>query len=332
MNVSKITQMKCDNVDQSEKFANLFFFAMGTILAICCGYQYLKRHVRNDTNLHCLIPIYLILILMNYIAWTVSSAFKCVNADISRKFKISGIGIFIFQYEFLVWLLFYRLCIVFEESVFVMSKCTKTMWYVSYSSGTLLAGISVYVTTIEIGIAIWDLILITISLTILIVNIAYPVVLFVHKLMILSVHAKDNHNDETGHDEQLIFIATKAFVLTLACITALLLLAVALSSQLLIGYTMHYQFVVALFAAFVLGVNCISIVFGFQEFDEPYMKICGFCQTKCVKWFAKMAQERMGKIKNNSVVHIQSSSGTAGNQRRHDAKQQHNNVQLSGRV
>eukprot|EP01083_Nonionella_stella_P168695 570296_1 len=282
--------MLCDKVNVAERVINAFFYCMGSILVITLSNKYLKRRRTrpdndNNTHFHCMVLTLFLLILMAYIVWAVAAVFTCVDVYIWWILKSSGSILYILQYAVIILLLFSRLCNVFARTTFAVSLSTKRAFYCAYCMFNVMALLT-FLSVFDLYLDTWGPIISTTAFAILILLIASVVGIFVHKLVVLSSHHMNEHNQE------LIAVATRTFILTSTCIISSILAAICIGIGKIMGSTIHYEFVLALFGALDLATNFLSVLFGFQTFEDSYMKICGFCQRKGIKCFAGMAQKR----------------------------------------
>eukprot|EP01083_Nonionella_stella_P120971 363069_1 len=295
--------MLCDTVSLVERIINAFVYCMGSILVIGLSYKYFKQRVyeTGSSCLHSMVIILFLLILMAYIIFAVSVIFTCVDVDIWRALKLTGSIIYLLQYSVLMWLLFYRLCLVFTQSQFAVSASTKRAFYCVYCIFNCMSALSLYSVSSNLYLTVWGPIISTTTYAILILVVLYLLVLFVRKLLILSAHHGDEHNKE------LIAVATKTFILTLWCVASSILMAFCLGIKRLAGRKLHYEFALALSAAFDLGTNFVTILFGFTVFESWYMKICGYCQREGVarKCFEKRANlTEQNKLQSISITPV----------------------------
>eukprot|EP01083_Nonionella_stella_P091403 255555_1 len=287
-----------------ENTINGVVFGLGSILVIILSYQYIKH--AYDSSLACfhsMILILFLLILMTFVTFSISAFFACVDEDIFWSLMLSGRITYVLQCSVLIWLLFYRLCLVFASSEFAVSVCTKRAFYCVYSIFHCLGGLTLYSLSSS---KLWAPIMSTIGFTTLILVILSLVLIFVRKLMMVA-RIFAHHGDDQEDSKELIAVATKTFILTLWCIVSLLLVAIWMGIQELTGDTIHYQFVLGLATAFDLGTNFIAIWLGFKTFEIWYMKMCGFCQRKCITWQCFETRPHVQELK---LAEIQSSSIT----------------------
>eukprot|EP01083_Nonionella_stella_P091404 255556_1 len=224
--------MLCDTVSLVERIINAFVYCMGSILVIGLSYKYFKQRVykTGSSCLHSMVIILFLLILMAYIIFAVSVIFTCVDVDIWRALK---------------------LCLVFTQSQFAVSASTKRAFYCVYCIFNCMSALSLYSVSSNLYLTVWGPIISTTTYAILILVVLYLLVLFVRKLLILSAHHGDEHNKE------LIAVATKTFILTLWCVASSILMAFCLGIKRLAGRKLHYEFALALSAAFDLGTNFV---------------------------------------------------------------------------
>eukprot|EP01083_Nonionella_stella_P150752 480750_1 len=277
----------CDFVPSLESGINGFVYILGAATVVWHSYHFLqdKHTVEVDKVYTIMTTICFIFITITFICYGSACALWCVHYGLAKILNGSGDALYSIQYLILILFNFYRLCLVFEDSAFNVSRCTKIGFYAHYIILVFLAIMTVLSYSFERH-SLYSVVLTGCSYGLGVLLVAFSISLFIYKLMAISKVTK-----AAGvADESLTLIVTKTFILTLVSMVSCIAMGVVLVIWSLVGSNTHMSFVVDLTLALDLITNCLSILYGFQCFEASYMKACGCCHTICLRCFNKMDQ------------------------------------------
>eukprot|EP01083_Nonionella_stella_P114678 339337_1 len=300
--------MDCATIDLILSIYGILLYTFCASLILWLTYQYFKTKsiLCHNPYLYYTSFVFFILIFLTYFFWATSWIFRCIDLYIEEQIATVGSATYVSQYYLLVWILFYRMCGVFKGTIFAVSNCTKRMFYTWYFLGAPMMGISVWFRHSNIRFNFWPAVLYSCGFALLLSTVLLLIVSFIRKLITIS------KNPQTSSD--LLPIATKTFILSMASIASLCFMAFIMTLNLVVGYTTYVAFLRPFCSATDVISNFLSIFLNFKPFEKYYMKICGKCHTKCIHCCTQMFVE-INEIQLASVIaHSNSSQQEDGNQ------------------
>ena len=242
---------------------------------------------------------------------TVNAANYCVYAVVSNCIRgTEFIGstvvgsIYFAQYFVMILLLFYRLKVVFDGTVYELSQCTILVFTIIYFLGLTstvpLPFLFDYSGTRSPSLL--EIILSLLGLTAAVSTISFVTLLFVKKLVEVNKRCDDlQPNDENN----LLSTITKQTILTFISLASLVLFGIlsnvhnATDSVL---SSIHGAFMYNLCVLFDVWTNFMGIFLGYASFDDYYMRMCGCCDAKCKQLCHRLAEtEQNTRVKHKTV-------------------------------
>eukprot|EP01083_Nonionella_stella_P245359 852915_1 len=285
--------MFCDVTGIVERMViNTLLHLLCTIAVIWFIYQYATTP-RDKTSRHkgfdYMSYVFFGFILIIFISYVFASTFVCINPEMYQiPWMFGRIGLVI-QYVLLIYMLFYRLCIIFNGTPMAVSRCTVWTFNALYltfiiCSLILLLGESPGSTSTEQGantnlpVLLFKLTyVIQVLLTVLLIG--WLVGLFIRKMVQIQ---------NTQTDPQIMKIVTKTFILTIASIATFLLMLCAITLDRNSDDSVHLRFIVMIVLDADTMTNFLGIILGFSAFDDKYMALCGSCHRGCTKCCTKI--------------------------------------------
>ena len=237
---------------------------------------------------------YFILILITFLCASVVNYGACIGSHLSNTiyntFYIIGAVSYGVSYLLVIFLLFNRLCVIFEGTCFAVCKYTKVTFYSVYVC-LIVFGAITQIKGGQEGVghegndgAAFGALCIIFGICL----IGTLIGLYIHKLMKLHRQIGCKHND-MERNKELIATAIKAFLLTLtsnltAMIFSCILVLRAIVGREAIADSAPQYAVFAIFYLLDIFTNFISIMFGYKSFEGYYRKICGKCDEKCISF------------------------------------------------
>ena len=186
--------------------------------------------------------------------------------------------LYLAQYAIMIFLLFYRLKVVFDGTTYRLSQRTKWAFFIMYVLLIFMV-VSSQLVYILLG---WHssvgAILLSVAALSAILIIFFLTFLFVTKL--IDVNKRCACQRET----KWLFTITKQSVLTLISIVSSLVMLIIfflLSSTGLLALSIDANFVFHLCVLIDIWTNFICILLGYHSFNAYYFKMCGCCDIKC---------------------------------------------------
>ena len=219
------------------------------------------------------------------------------NYDVAILSYVSTI-LYFAQYNVMIFLLFYRLKVVFDGTAYRLSQFTKWAFYIMYILSSILA-VSVQVVNILMGgHSPVRTILTSFSGLCGISMIFFLTFLFVTKLITVN-----NNCDgaQQKAENKLLSTITKQSILALISIASLLVSVIIfflVSSTRLPASSIHAHFVSKLCLLIDIWTNFICILLSYQSFNTYYAKMCGCCDTKCKELCGKLVKPQKYEVPN----------------------------------
>ena len=228
--------------------------------------------------------------------WAVTSdcslEYQKENYDVAILSYVSTI-LYFAQYNVMIFLLFYRLKVVFDGTAYRLSRFTTWAFYTMYILSSILA-VSVQVVNILMGgHSPVRTILTSFSGLCGILMIFFLTFLFVTKLIDVNKHC-DGHREN-----KFLSTITKQSILTLISIASLLVSVVIfflLSSTGMYVSSIDAYFIWKLCVLIDIWTNFICILLSYQSFNAYYIKMCGCCDTKCKELCGKLVKPQKYEV------------------------------------
>ena len=217
-----------------------------------------------------------------------------------------GIIIFFAQYSAMIFLLFYRLKVVFDDTAYELSQYTKWAFYIMYTSicGILLAVSFHVLNNLLAGYSIIGTILVSFAALSAIAIIFFLAFLFVTKLIDVNKRC-DGQAAQQKDDNKLLSTITKQSILTLISIASLLAYVIIyflLSSTGLLSTSIHASFIHGLLSLIDTWTNFICILLSYKSFNAYYTKMCGCCDIKCKELCSKFAKPQKNEKIQEEII------------------------------
>ena len=267
------------------------------IMMVPAFYKYIKMFKSKEVK-QCLYwssLIFFIIIFISMIAVLLSSIYFC---RYSEKYKIT-ISIYsqsyVIQSLLLLAILFARLYFVFKKSSFALSKLTIKLYSILYSLTIIvLFGVSIGYSNFK---GVFELIAVGFALLLFILLMVILVVLFLYKMTQVYKYVNITNDENNDNDEGLIGIITKTSILGINSIFATVLngifFAIAVSTE-----NIHLQMLHRLLTVFDVTTNFWCIILSYRVYNEWYLKICGYCDSKCAICWHKITQTKSDEMAN----------------------------------
>ena len=218
---------------------------------------------------------FFILIVLTNIIWTFIHRLGCQNVQFYDTITNIGAQLYISQTLLIIFILYRRLCIIFNGTTFALSnKINKLFW-------------TIYTLTIIIHIiaaALWvnwyeiSGYVVFVGGVFVIASIAFLYYLFISKLLILSRTA----NNKQKKPKKIMNIVIRTALLGSISTSVTLLFYAFVSMEPFVN-SIHWSFARAIIADIDLISNFCCIFLSFDAFNEYYLKICYLCNVKCTK-------------------------------------------------
>ena len=247
----------------------------------------------------------------NVAAFPISAfVFNCSRGNVFIGVSGTSIAVIFFcQYSVMVFLLFYRLKVVFNGTAYQLSQCTRWTFNIMYILSIILW---IFVSSVidwsgSSSISLFAMIVVLFDGLLGFAIISFLCCLFVQKLFDVNKHCDGiQHKDENNllwtitKQSLLTFISLFSGMVFVAIVTFLSITGLSVSS-------IHGAFVWISFALIDVWTNFICILLSYQAFDGYYSKMCGFCDLKCKRLCVRLSKPQ--KIEKIQEEIIESMSG-----------------------
>ena len=243
-----------------------------TILIIMYIRAYCKSDLRISRGQFTVTLIYFIIQFLILIIGNAYAYYQCRSFIMSLYLHFWGAIAYPVQTLLLLALLFRRLYQTYKNVPSLsISKATVVSFTICYiiTAIVFISGGIMYVTfPIGIGALIYTLSsVLTITLTLILFG------NYVYKMYTMYRSTKD---------EDLIKIIAKNSLLAITSMIITILSFVAFS-LIPVFHSMHYIFIVDLFLITDIYTNALCIFLTYRVWDRYYYKICGYCDSKCIR-------------------------------------------------
>eukprot|EP01083_Nonionella_stella_P005143 14943_1 len=287
--------MLCDVTGIVERTViNTLLNFLCTVTVIWLIYEFIKSRKRARDEIHTIHKTYNHMsfvffgfVVIVFISWTFSSALFCINRQTQQFPRMSGRIFQILQYALLTYMLFYRLCLVFNDTPLAVSRCTIWLFRGLYIA-VVTSGFLTLVTVMDTNVPVLLFALLAVSQLLLAPTLIVMLVgLFIRKMTLIQ---------KQSVDQQIMVVVVKTFVLTIASIATLVAVIFAFGIQSYIGDSVHLRFCTSIVADVDTMTNFLAIMFGFSEFEEKYLVLCGSCHRSCMRCCTKIVDNDETKL------------------------------------
>ena len=276
-------------------------YSLGGSLMIPLITIYVRSYIVNRLNISrlafAITLTYFTIQFITYVLIAIWARYQCHSYRISTPIHIVGITLYTSQTLILMGLLFYRLYRTYHGVPSLsLSKCTLITFTIFYviTCIAFLSGSTLYVISPAKG----GTLLYSISS---IFTICLAVSLFgVYIFKMYSIY-------KTTKDEDFISLITKNSLLAIFSISVTLFNFV-LFAFVDTAHSAHYGFFVDIFIVTDIYTNALCIFLSYKTFDPYYYKICGLCDTHCIR--KCVVNENAVIIKRNMELETTVDSGT----------------------
>eukprot|EP01083_Nonionella_stella_P040068 108954_1 len=293
--ISTCYEMKCAPDDLVLSIISIVLYSLCCSLCLWLTYLYMTKQndiLQSDPCHYCMALFLFILIILTFIIWATSWVFRCIDTHMEALIGTLGNAVYGVQYYLLLWMLFYRLCQVFEGSIFEVSSCMKKIFYISYFICSPLMVLCVCITSYDVlQYMKWTPLVLLFGFLLLLFTVGILFGIFVQRLIIVSKNTQRTAQDYMP-------VATKALILSVTSVISLLFLGIILVLESFVGYTTYIACLKPLSAATDIFSNYLSIWLHFKTFEKYYMKICGLCHIKCMDCCRAMVSENEIRLSN----------------------------------
>merc|ERR1712228_24513 len=209
-----------------------------------------------------------------------------------------------------IFILFYRLIVIFRNTAFKLSRRIIFTFYIVYSLWILLIILALILGAANFGSYIGSVLAASALFIAMILNL-FLIALYCNKLLIVFKQTTLNPNQK---NKSMISSITKAFLLTIASILSLLFAITALVTlQPYNGKIFMVDMCVVIIFAIDIFTNFSSILFGFAPFSDYYIKVYGKCDTKMTSCCANRMKQKQKNSEHDIVVEISDTSALQKN-------------------
>ena len=216
--------------------------------------------------------IYFIIQFITYVLIGIWARYECHSLKISKPIHIAGITSYSTQTLILLGLLFYRLYMTYRRvPALALSKSAIITFIIFYIVTCIifLTGSTLYtLAPAGIGGKLYAMS----SVCIILLSIAIFGV-YIHKLHSIA---------KTSNDEELLNMIAKNSLLAIVSISVTLFNFI-LFALIETFMSPHYGVVVDTFIISDIYTNALCVFLSYKTFDVYYYKICGYCDTKCIR-------------------------------------------------
>eukprot|EP01083_Nonionella_stella_P174221 603326_1 len=281
---------------------NTIFHAAGAVSLGWFVYHYIKTYrsqssetkqrILSNKCLHCSALTHFTMAMITFIAFGVGGVFQCIYPIVYIITTPIGLSCASIQYALLIYIFFYRLRVVFDDTPFEVSRLTMRLFHFLYCLWLFLFSIVYFVSGTGKIIILGAIFLVQLTI------ITWLIGIFIYKVIQV---AKTDSRTNAGDDQTFSHLITKVFILTLASILTTLFMAIMLAAILSNSSGIEVEFWTALAVAIDLTTNYLAIVFGLQRFERQYMAVCGICHRNCLGCCDKIMKNKNVMELSNSV-------------------------------
>eukprot|EP01084_Bolivina_argentea_P018367 34196_1 len=237
---------------------------------------YQQENLKSPPSLFYASTAFFIILFIYYCDTIIYSVYWCSDYAIYMISYYITINLYILQGSIMTSILFGRLVFIFQNSVFVISKCTIYCYATLVGLAVVLGTIGQIVYYYIPGVTTSGLVLIGFAFLFYVTIIIWLNSIFVYKLRIVYKSCQDSL-DENG---KLLHIITKSSILCFSSTWFIILWFTMFVIRNMIN-SPHYYLVRHIVLIVDLYSNFLSILLSFNHFHPWYMKVCGCCHAKC---------------------------------------------------
>lgn len=215
--------------------------------------------------------------------YAAANIFYCNEQRIELSANIRAIadGLYLIQYALLLFILFYRIDLVFKGSGYELSKFTVFLFITLYILSIVFGALTVY-TLQSHSVSIHHLFPITATIfcVALLSTISMLPCLFIYKLM--AVHKDTASAIDSSSSSNMISTITKISLLSSISILSFIFSAILPFLIYLTNLSsIHMQFLFVFIGTIDMYTNFISVILTFGSFNRYYVRLCGLCDIGC---------------------------------------------------
>ena len=291
---------------------NIIWTICALILSLLMGYMtiiLIKNHCHPNTKSHkqtkilfILGTIYAIITLSNTIFYVIHGIywFRTCNEISKLLTNISGF-LYMLQLYSLWSILFLRLYIVFQGSVYELSKYTLILFITMF---ILLPIIAANLFNPAIPGNYKRILLFSLFMLSIIIFLSISV-LFLYKLVMIFKTVENQNENVNGKDNTFLLLITKNTILVMISISFSMINFVSViffpdNEQISLGYIRHFMFLFDIFTNFI----CVTL--AYQCFKGYYDIFCGSLDRRCQVLCMRMIQHNQ-EIEMANVMKLQAS-------------------------
>ena len=269
------------------------------IMMLPAFYKYVKSKKIQHRCLYWSGFILFIVIFVSMLSIIFSSIYFCKDIEIYTIATNTFIQAVNIQGLLLLGILFARLYVVFDKSMFALSPITIRLYSIFYSMMIIVSFVAAVAYPNFKGSVI-ELVIVAFACLLFILLVTALISLFLYKVaqVYRYVNTKNKSPDE---DTDLIAIITKTSGLGITSIFLTLLHAIfgiiAPSAK-----SVHLEMLYKLFAEFDVTTNFWCIILSYKGYNEWYLKICGYCDLKCAVCWHRITRTDSRDLAENTKV------------------------------
>eukprot|EP01083_Nonionella_stella_P091374 255470_1 len=274
---------------------NAIFFIGGALVVIWFGYKFIQNKDVQEESMktkyktyYRIGKLYFIFIILMFLTYSVYSTYSCIISNPITSTLIRNVASTFYgmEHNILIFLLFYRLQLAFDDSTFQLKPCNIWLYYIVYA---------IYIITVIVLNALvftgdlytpFGAMMIFITWVLQFVLIVWVTIIFTYKLRVISFNPH-SESEEDAFSAQMMFITTKMTLLTIfAIIPNFMGVAVRVYAG-AVQQSPAIDFLGLLSIVFDVASNFVAILLGFKSYETQYMKTCGCCHHICVRCCAR---------------------------------------------
>eukprot|EP01083_Nonionella_stella_P278500 947125_1 len=277
------------NVTAVQIFLTIFCSLMYTfniIVMIWCTYLTIKNRIANSNKCFFYLTVtYFFFNIVVNIMWMNRTIFYCIDVEMTQKFAGFGGPPFMLQFVLLVYILFYRVVLVFSGTAFQLKRSTSCCLHVYVVIFIVIWGAHGWTQSSALQFTIWGVLTETLSFLTGVTTLILLAGLFMHKLIKIEIAS-----NESNEESKLMSTVTKTFILTSICVTSYSINALVYTTNLMVTDA-NLFFIGHIFGALDKLTSFMTVFLGYNQFFSYYIKICK-CHPKCVAFFRKRANAK----------------------------------------
>ena len=262
---------------------------------IFCTYLYVKaqRGIKNRILFYSGLLLFCIQAFM-LLTYGINNAFfhcdgKEEQSETWRRIQAIPNSLIIIQLLVIFFILFFRLKVVFDDTMYQLSRCTIITFSTIYSSCGILTVFATFTSTLNGGTrvtdSVWYGIAVMFSGMLLLCTIVALSVLFIYKL--IKVY-KGLGTDVSTTQYKLVSMVTKMSLLLLVSILSSIVLVITSTLYGNSAWDWWHWTVVRMGINIDIWCNFLTVFLTYKCFENFYFRICGYCDGHCRRLCGKI--------------------------------------------